>query len=580
MRAVCGELRKQAAVVAFSVISFFIPLPVFASIPLPSSPSWTSNDHDYSTGGALADVNGDGWLDFLMSNGNDMAMDFNSVYMNSAGTMESIASWRSSDNGYFGHCYAGDVNNDGLPDLAVAYLGSGASGEKTVRIYRNESGALGAAPWWKAHDKHSSFDCCLGDVDLDGDLDLAISAGDAYQNEVDSVRIYRNNGGSFDTLPFWTAHEGHCSDAVRFCDIDNDGDLDLFVGQVVQDSNKGMVSMYRNNGGVLETSPAWVARPGVGWVLRLAFADYDNDAYLDLAVASNAQTGEPNSIKVFHNNGGTLDTIASFTMLRANQYSSCVAWADVNGDNFPDLAAGGWWERAVVFENHAGVLDTTPTWSWLDPDSSLVCEAVVWGDITNGNLSSVNEAYDGDGQRKLFNLHRRPLQSLDSVYVNGARVSTAGFCFDLLGGWASFASAPPAGSGNVVFFYRYSMAPDLAVTNWNQSHGNYLFLNTTLDGVAAPREQVATTRLSAWPNPFRTAIRLLVAARGSSDVRIVDVSGREVRVLRAPRPPTPVPYSLSWDGRDETGRPVAPGVYFAAFEEGSPSIKLVRTPSN
>jgi hypothetical protein len=564
-------------VLAFSV---FIPQSAFAAIPLPSSPAWTSSDNDYSTGGALADVNGDGWLDFLMSNGNDMAMDFNSVYMNSAGTMESIASWRSSDNGYFGHCYAGDVNNDGLPDLAVAYLGSGASGEKTVRIYRNESGALGAAPWWKAHDKHSSFDCCLGDVDLDGDLDLAISAGDAYQNEVDSVRIYRNNGGSFDTLPFWTAHEGHCSDAVRFCDIDNDGDLDLFVGQVVQDSNKGMVSMYRNNGGVLETSPAWVARPGVGWVLRLAFADYDNDAYLDLAVASNAQTGEPNSIKVFHNNGGTLDTIASFTMLRANQYSSCVAWADVNGDNFPDLAAGGWWERAVVFENHAGVLDTTPTWSWLDPDSSLVCEAVVWGDITNGNLSSVNEAYDGDGQRKLFNLHRRPLQSLDSVYVNGARVSTAGFCFDLLGGWASFASAPPAGSGNVVFFYRYSMAPDLAVTNWNQSHGNYLFLNTTLDGVAAPREQVATTRLSAWPNPFRTAIRLLVAARGSSDVRIVDVSGREVRVLRAPRPPTPVPYSLSWDGRDETGRPVAPGVYFAAFEEGSPSIKLVRTPSN
>ena len=49
-----------------------------AIIPLPSAPSWSSNDNDYSTGGVLADVNGDGWLDLLTSNGNDMNMDRNS----------------------------------------------------------------------------------------------------------------------------------------------------------------------------------------------------------------------------------------------------------------------------------------------------------------------------------------------------------------------------------------------------------------------------------------------------------------------------------------------------------------------
>jgi hypothetical protein len=566
----------KSALVLLPVLSAFIPGPALASIPLPSSPSWTSIDNDYSTGGSLADVNGDGWLDFLVSNGNDMAFDFNSVYLNNAGTIETVASWRSSDNGCFAHCYAGDVNNDGLPDLAVAYLGSGGSGEKTARIYRNESGTLGATPVWKAHDKHSSFDCCLGDVDLDGDLDLAISTGDAYLNEVDSVRIYRNNGGTFDTLPFWTANEGHCSDAVRFCDIDNDGDLDLFVGQVVPDSDKGMVTMYRNNGGALETSPAWVARPGVGWVLRLAFADYDNDGYLDLAAASNNQTGEPNSIKVFHNNSGTLDTIAAFTMLRSKTYSSCVAWADVNGDEYPDLAAGGWWEPAVVFENHAGVLDTTPTWSWSDPDY-LVCEAVVWGDITNSHLSSVNEAYDGDGQRKLFNLHRRPLQSLDSVYVDGMRVSTSGFCFDLLGGWAGFASAPPAGTANVVFFYRYSTAPDLAVTNWDPSHGNYVFLNTTSAGVSGSPELSATARLEAWPNPAAGQMRIAasgsVAAR-SRAITICDMAGRVRRTLSSSA------SSWTWDGRDEAGRMVSPGVYFAGLGSAGPTLKLVRIPQD
>jgi hypothetical protein len=266
-------------------------------------------------------------------------------------------------------------------------------------------------------------------------------------------------------------------------------------------------------------------------------------------------------------------------MLRTNQYSSCVAWADVNGDEYPDLAAGGWWEPAMVFENHAGVLDTTPTWSWSDP-SYLVCEAVIWGDITNGHLSSVNEAYDGDGQRKLFSLHRRPLQSLDSVYVNGARVSTSGFCFDLLGGWVSFASAPPSGTANVIFFYRYSAAPDLAVTNWDQSHGNYVFLNTTPVGIAAQCGQTQPGRLTAWPNPFKTAISLQLTASGSSTVRIVDIAGREVRVLPVPQPLTPVTYSLIWDGRDERGRPAAPGVYFAALGSGGPALKLLRIPTN
>jgi len=552
------------------LLTVIIPQPALAAIPLPSAPSWTSNDNDYSTGGAFADINGDGWIDFLTSNGNDMDMDFNGVYMNDLGTLEANASWRSLDAGYFGHCYAGDVDNDGLPDLAVAYLGSGSSGDRLARVYRNTGSGLETTPSWKAHDKHSSFDCCLGDVDLDGDLDLAISAGDAYQNETDSVRIYRNNGGTFDTLPFWTAHNGYCSDAVRFADIDDDGDLDLFVGQVVPNEDRGFVAMYRNNTGTLETTPSWIARPGVGWVLRLALGDYDGDGLLDLAAASNNQTGEPNSIKVFHNNAGTLDTIAAFTMLQAKRYSSCVAWADVNGDEYADLAAGGWWEPAVVFENQAGILDTTPTWSWSDP-SFLVCEAVVFGDLTNGHLSSVTEAYDGDGQRKLFNLHRRPIQFLDSVCVDSVRVPVAGFCSDPLIGWVSFASAPPSGTANVVFFYRYSMAPDLAVTNWDASHGNHLFLNTTPVGLAASPEPQAHTGLRAWPNPAAGRVTIaLSGARTTAEqpVRIFDMAGRAVRTLGR------TGDRWSWDGSDADGKPVAAGVYLA--ECGRARLKLVR----
>ena len=552
--------------------------PAVATIPLPNAPSWSSSDNDYSTGGAFADINGDGWIDFITSNGNDMSMDYNGVYMNSAGTLEAIASWRSSDNGYFGHCYAGDVNNDGLPDLAVAYLGSGSSGDHRARVYRNTGSGLETTPSWQAGDRHSSFDCCLGDFDLDGRLDLAVSAGDAYPTtlEYDRARIYRNNGGTFDTLPSWTASDSNPSDAVRFADIDNDGDLDLFVGQMVPGSDGGKVSMYRNQHGVLDTVVSWTARVGVGWVLRLAFGDYDRDGFLDLAVASNDQLGEPNSIKVFHNSGGTLDTIASFTMLQANQYSSCVAWADVNGDGYPDLAAGGWWEPVVMFENHAGVLDTTPTWSWpASNPSDLVCEAVVFGDLANGHLVALVEAVNGDGQRKLFNLHQRPVQFLDSVCVDGVRVPAAGFCSDPLIGWVSFASAPPTGSANVVFFYRYSVNPDLAVTNWDPSHGNHVFLNTTPAGIAGPPEPLVAPRLEAWPNPAAGLMKVALSGTATlpgREVVVYDMAGRAVRTLSG------AGHQWTWDGRDETGGPVAPGVYFA--ECGSARLKLVRVSHN
>ena len=577
MQAAKGKIRDGGrraclpfalSVVALSVISFFIPLPVFASIPLPSSPSWTSSDNDYSTGGAFADINGDGWLDFLVSNGNDMEMDSNSVYMNNAGTLGTVASWRSSDVGFFGQCYAGDVNNDGLPDLAVAYLGHDTV-QSSARIYLNDSGTLGAAPWWKAHDRHTSFDCCLGDVDLDGHLDLAISAGDAYSGRTDSVRIYHNNGGSFDALPFWTAHEGGgtFSDAVRFCDIDNDGDLDLFVGHNRQ------ISMYRNNGGTLEQTPSWVARAGVGWVLRLAFADYDNDGFLDLAVACNNQIGSPNCIKVYHNNGGTLDTIASFTMLQTDRYASCVAWGDVNGDGYPDLAVGKWYGPVMVFENHAGVLDTTPAWSWVPSDTmNLVCEALVFGDLRNGHVDAVTEAFDGDGHRKLFNLHRRPIQFLDSVCVGGVRVPVAGFCSDPLMGWVSFASAPPSGTANVVFFYRYSTAPDLAVTNWDQSHGSYVFLNTTA-GVTGPPKPIMASRMEAWPNPTAGLMKIVfsrAATMLSRTIAVYDMAGR-VRCTLSGSDGT-----WTWDGRDDKGGPVEPGVYFARLGSASPALKIVR----
>jgi len=541
---------------------------VSAQIPLPPSPDWTSIDNDYSTGGTFADVNGDGYLDFLISNGNDMAYDRNAVYLNNNGVLETNASWRSSDSGYFGHCYSGDINNDGHMDFAVAYLGYLMTGDLKVRAYLNNGTGLESAPCWVAADRHSSFDCCFGDFDLDGDLDLAISAGDAYTHNGDSARIYRNNSGVFDTIPSWSAEDSIPSDAIRFCDIDNDGDLDLFVGQ------RRKVSMYRNNAGILATAASWVARQGIGWVLRLDFGDYDQDGFMDLAVASNDQLGDPNSIKVFHNNHGVLDTIATFNMQRrgANLYSSCVAWGDVNNDGYPDLAAGGWWQPVVVYFNNAGILETIPSWSWSPPDPrSLVCEALSWTDVDNSHLSETFEGHNGDGSHKLFYLHKRPVQFLDSVKVDGERKGFSDFCFDPLAGWVSFAQAPDSGTGNVVFYYRYSSHPDLAVTNWDPDSGNYIFLNTTSVGIGTALRPKICKQLQVSPNPS-AGLMSFNFSDGEVEPVMADIyaqDGRRVRQIKLRK------EGSVWDGRDEKGEVLPQGVYVLKAE-GFAAQKLIR----
>ncbi len=71
------------------------------------------------------------------------------------------------------------------------------------------------------------------------------------------------------------------------------------------------------------------------------------------------------------------------------------------------------------------------------------------------------------------------------------------------------------------------------------------------------------------PNPFNpsTTIRYQVGAPGHVDVRVFDVSGRLVRTL-VDRSQDAGVYGVRWDGMDDSGRPVASGVYFYRMQTG------------
>ena len=102
-------------------------------------------------------------------------------------------------------------------------------------------------------------------------------------------------------------------------------------------------------------------------------------------------------------------------------------------------------------------------------------------------------------------------------------------------------------------------------------------------GVPTGPASVRVVRLHAGqPNPFatRTTLRYEVMAPTPVRLTLYDLAGREVRrLVRAPMQ-APGTYSVTWDGRDEAGRTISGGVYFARLEAGGASDKarLVRLP--
>jgi hypothetical protein len=119
-----------------------------------------------------------------------------------------------------------------------------------------------------------------GDYDNDGNLDLYLVNGSG--SSVGNVLYHNNRDGTFTdvTGQAGVGYRGHGMGAV-FADIDNDGDLDLYL------TNNGPNVLYRNNGDGTFTDISREA--GVGdprWSTGAAFADIDNDGDLDLYVAN------------------------------------------------------------------------------------------------------------------------------------------------------------------------------------------------------------------------------------------------------------------------------------------------------
>jgi hypothetical protein len=547
-----------------------------AVIPLETTPAWTSTPEGYvATGGAWSDVNGDGWLDMVVANGNDISRQRVVIYYNNGdGTLPLTPAWVSGDRDYNGHLDVGDVNGDDLPDLVVGvYLGlNGFSQPGQAKLYLNDgAGAYIASPVWVSGIRMYCFSVALGDADGDGDLDLACAAGESYTGRPERSMVFYNIGGTFEATPSWQEPDSAYALDVTWDDVDLDGDQDLLFCGII-----GANRLYLNRqtaGGGLPDSADWQSSDAPEYGNTAALGDWNHDGYPELAVADNFQEGGSGRFKVYENTLGTLSAFPVWQSL-SSDYGSHVSWVDVDFDGDADLGAGRWWDPARIYENFGGALGVTAAWT---SSTSSVIENMFWGDVDNDDLRSDGVTVaGGDGARTYVKLGRSPVRSVDEVTVNGTPLPPTAYVEHLGGGWLSLATPPGLGE-RIEVRYTYSADLDLGITNWDSNKGNYLFRNT---GSAVSAEDLASTAgfIQVRPNPVRHATVLHYRGDGArrAELAIFDVSGRKVRTLHD-GPLSDGLHTWEWQATGRDGSRVAGGVYFARFTVGrrSTTVKVV-----
>jgi len=214
---------------------------------------------------------------------------------------------------------AGDFDEDGKPDLAVADSDGDAIGIMP---------GLGKGRFSSPVEYYSvagyPVSIAVGDFNGDKHLDLAVTLFD-----VNKVQIFLGKGNGIFTRGGIFPVRGQWAWWIRTADFNGDGILDLAVTSQGDYESNGEVSILLGNGdGSFQTATGYSpAQYDEG----LAVADFNRDGKLDFAVANN----KTNFVNVFLGNGdGTFTQKGSYA---AGSNLIDVVAADFNEDGNPDL---------------------------------------------------------------------------------------------------------------------------------------------------------------------------------------------------------------------------------------------------
>jgi hypothetical protein len=241
---------------------------------------------------------------------------------------------------------AADFNNDGHIDIVIGNYDAN-------QLQMNTGIGTFQIPIDLSVGNRGTKSIVAVDVNGDGYIDLIIG------NYNDANQLVLNNGGN-NTNPFLDAEVfelpggNRWTESIAAVDIDDDGDIDLIFGNY---GGANQNQLLLNNGGRAGNpfdSVDALDLPGGGkWTYSVAAADIDNDGDIDLVIGN----GENSPNQLLLNNGGNGNPFEGVDAidLPGDQLSTrSIALADVNADGLIDLIIGNSGQADQLLLNSAG----------------------------------------------------------------------------------------------------------------------------------------------------------------------------------------------------------------------------------
>jgi len=233
----------------------------------------TSTNFGVAGVGTLADVNGDGILDYVTVSSDCCGFYF-SVYLgNGDGSFNSVVASFVQLNSSFpgwGLPVVGDFNGDGKLDVAVPGRGHTVPGPGPVAVFLgNGDGTFQSevdyqAPWFGVF-------AAVADVNGDGKLDIVNNG----------VSVLLGNGdGTFAVGSSFNLNNSAAN--VQIGDLNGDGKLDLATTTVANNGNQTLNILLGNGDGTFQNPITFAAGVGRG---DMGLADFNNDGLLDFAIS-------------------------------------------------------------------------------------------------------------------------------------------------------------------------------------------------------------------------------------------------------------------------------------------------------
>ena len=324
------------------------------------------------SGAAFVDYDNDGWLDIFLVNGSRLdhsdsdGNPTNKLFHNNRdGTFTEVTAKAGLTRSGWGQgVCVGDYDNDGFDDIFVTYWGEDVlyhnNGDGTFTETARKAQVAGDAARW-------STGCAFLDYDRDGKLDLFVThyvnfslqnAKDPGSNPYCMYRglavncgprgltgetrtLYHNNGdGTFSDV---SAHAGILKPSgcfglgVLVADFDNDGWPDIYVAS---DSTPSLLFLNNHDGTFREEgtlrglafSEDGMEQAGMG----VAAADYDHDGWLDIVKTNFSDE----TVNLYHNEGEAIFTNLS-SAAGLNKETHFVGWGcgffDPDNDGYADV---------------------------------------------------------------------------------------------------------------------------------------------------------------------------------------------------------------------------------------------------